>query len=280
MNYKKMLRALHLAGTVWFMLCLVYLLILVLRQAGFNWWAIFSLSGHLALLIMLLVSLYLFSIFRGASDSATLQDEHPLTSTLPYMVFYVLAPLLGGAVGLVVMFGETKLEAIFSGIALATMTTTFLTWVVVDCIAGSLEMLTPEARKHRSMRLTEMKLKKEQHEAHRKQILAGVDEQARKGNQLWQESLSSQARRLAELLDCDCSSFSLARQEAIKLGVAAWRTGGLNCMKQLRDMAIKSYRQKYKDGSAMPAAEDKPADYISVWWDGLGSWRNQPFVSG
>jgi hypothetical protein len=271
MNYKKMLRAFHLAGTVWFMLCLVYLLVLVLRQAGFNWWAIFTLSGHLVLLVMLLVSLYLFSIFRGASDSITLQNEHPLTSSVYYMAFYVCAPLLGGAVGLFVMFQETKFEAIFSGIALATMATTFLTWVVVDSTAGSLEMLTPDARKHRSARLADMKLKKQQHEEHRKQLLADIEKQEQKNIQLWQEALASQAARIAELLDVR-TDVTNTQQEAIKIGVEAWRMGGLACMKKLHNMASEAFSRRY--------IGQQYVDYVSVWWDGVGTWRNQPLVSG
>jgi len=40
------LRSIHLFGTVWFMLCLGYILVLALRQAGVQWWIVFSLSGH------------------------------------------------------------------------------------------------------------------------------------------------------------------------------------------------------------------------------------------
>jgi len=271
MNYKKMLRALHLAGTVWFMLCLVYLLALALRQAGFNWWLIFSLSGHLALLVMLLVSVYLFSIFRGAENIATLQTEHPLTSSVYYTFFYVLAPLLGGIVGLLGMIGETRINEILVGTALGTLGTTFLTWVVVDCIIGSLEMLTPDARQYRSARLADLKLKKQQREEQRKQMLADTEKQEQKNNKLWQEALTSQAARLAELLE-GRTDVKNARQEAIKLGVEAWRMGGLVCMKKLHNMASEAFGRRY--------IGQQYVDYISVWWDGLGSWRNQPFVSG
>ena len=88
MNYRKTLKSIHLASTIWFMACIVYLLVLALHQAGFNWWVIFSLSGHSALLIFLLVSLYLFALFGGAGGKGQRETiEHPLTSTGFYMAF-------------------------------------------------------------------------------------------------------------------------------------------------------------------------------------------------
>jgi len=272
MNYKKTLRSIHLASTIWFMVCVVYLLVLTLHQAGFNWWIIFSLSGHLALLVVLLVSLYLFSIFRGAENDLTLQNEHPLTSSMYYMAFYVSTPFLGAIAGLLGTLGETRIEALSVGIALGTIGATFLTWIVVDCIAGSVEMLTPAARNYRLQRLADTKERKQQEQTNRKQLLARIAEQENENNRLWQEALIPQANRLANLLACDDASFSSAEQEAIELGVQAWRMGGLNCMKQLRDMAMNVFRQQHNQREFV--------DYVSTWWDGIGKWRNPSVVSG
>ena len=81
MSHRKALKLVHLASTTWFMLCMGYILVLALRQAGIHWWVIFSLSGHSALLIFLLISLYLFAIFRGVGSNQRIEMEHPLTST-------------------------------------------------------------------------------------------------------------------------------------------------------------------------------------------------------
>jgi hypothetical protein len=280
MNYKKTLRTIHLGSTIWFMVCVVYLLVVALHQAGFNWWIIFSLSGHLALLVMLLVSLYLFSMFRGAGDGFTMQIEHPLTSSMYYMAFYVSTPLLGAIAGLLGMIGETRIDALLGGIALGTIGATFLTWIVVDCVAGSAEMLTPRARKHRARRLADIRQRKLQEQTNREQLMAGALEQQDKDNRFWQQALSPQAEQLANLLACDDSSFSSAEQEAIRLGVQAWRMGGLNCMRQLSDMAMKVFRQQYNDGSTSLTIKEEPVDFISVWWDGVGTWRNLSVVSG
>ncbi|MBE3145137.1 MAG: hypothetical protein IMZ61_14645, partial [Planctomycetes bacterium] len=95
MNQRNTLKMIHLAGTIWFMVCLGYLFVLVLHQAGFNWWLIFSLSGHSALLIFLLISLYLFTIFGAGGEEQGMAVEHPLTTTGSYLAFYVSAPILG-----------------------------------------------------------------------------------------------------------------------------------------------------------------------------------------
>ena len=272
MNTRKTLSSVHLTSTIWFMLCTGYVFILVLKQAGFNWLVIFSLSGHLALLVMLLVSLYLFSIFRGTGDSSTMQNEHPLTSTMYYMAFYVSAPLLGAIAGLLGMIGETRIEVLSGGIALGTIGATFLTWIVVDCIAGSAELLTPQARKHRAQRLTDIKLRKQQKQTKREQLLADVLEEEKKSNRLWQQALSPQAERLATLLDAGEDDFTEAEKEAIRLGLEAWRMGGLNCMRELHSMAVKVFKQQYNERSFV--------DYISLWWDGVGMWRSPSVVSG
>jgi hypothetical protein len=272
MNFRKSLKAVHLASTIWFMLCIGYVFILTMLQAGFNWLVIFSLSGYLAFLMMLLVSIYLFSIFRGAGLGPDTQKEHPLTSTSYYMAFYVATPFLGAVAGLLGMMGETKVNVLLGGIALGTIGATFLTWIVVDCIAGSVEMLTPAARKHRLQQLADVKLRKQQEQTNRKQLLARIAEQENENNQLWRQTLAPQAARLANLLTCNGSSFSSAQQEAIGIGVQAWQTGELSCMKQLRDMAMKVFSQQYE--------ERQLVDYISMWWDGVGTWRNPSVVSG
>jgi len=76
----------------------------------------------------------------------------------------------------------------------------------------------------------------------------------------WRHRLRPEAQRLAALLATDVSSRH-AVQEAVDIGAHAWHLGGINCMRQLRDMAMEN---------AGPA---KTTDYISYWWDGIGDWR-------
>jgi len=87
---------LHFASTGWFMLCVGYILVSALRQAGVHWWVIFSLSGFSAIFVFLLIGLYLFAIFRGVDRNQKIEIEHPLTNTNYYLAFYDISPLLGG----------------------------------------------------------------------------------------------------------------------------------------------------------------------------------------
>ena len=141
MSKHRLLRSVHLAGTIWFMLCVGLLLIVALRRAGLNWLFIFSLSGHSALIIILLVSLYLFAIFRGIRGTQSIEEEHPLTSTDYYMALYVSAPLLGAIAGSLGVPDMTSIGYLVISIALGTLATAFIVWVIVDPLVALLEML-------------------------------------------------------------------------------------------------------------------------------------------
>ena len=266
MKSKEVIRILHLASTVWFMLCTGYVFILAMHQAGVNWFVIFSLSGHWAMIVTLLVSLYLFAIFRGADSGMGMHLEHPLTSTSYYMVFYSLAPFLGTIAGVLGMLGETRIGTLAGGIALGTIGATFLTWVVVDPIAALFELMAPKPKRHRAERLAQARIQKQLEQENRKKMLDRLFEQEHENERLWKEAFGPQAERLARLLASDGNDFSKAEQEAINIGVEAWTKGGLICMRYLRNTAADIFKQQY--------GERQFVDYISAWWDGIGRWRN------
>jgi len=265
---RKTLRSIHLAGTLWFILCVGYVLVLALRQAGVGWWVLFSLSGHGALIAFILISLYLFAIFRGVSGGQMHQIEHPLTSTGYYTVFYVTIPFLGGLAGCLGMIGVcTIVQQFLQGAALGTLAATFLVWVIVDPVAGVLEVwLSPAARSHRAQRLARTKVLREKEQEEREHLLADILEKEELKKQQWAELLKPQAEKLADLLAADRIDFELAQRQAADIGASVWQAGGLGCMRQLREMAINRCKQKYQNGAFV--------DYISVWWDGIGNWRN------
>jgi len=262
----RMLRSMHFASTIWFIVCVGYILILALRQAGFHWWVIFSLSGHSALIVLLMVSLYLFAIFRGVSRTQTIELEHPLTSTKYYVAFYVTAPFWGGVAGCIGMLGVDTAVQFLTGVVLGTLTTTFLAWVVVDPVTSLLEtVLVPESRAHRAQRLALAKAERERRQKQRECLLAQIVAEEEAEKQHWQEALKPQAERLAGLLAVDETQFKKAEREAVGIGLEAWQLGGLSCMRQLCAMAAAISRQRYR--------EESVSEYISVWWDGIGTWR-------
>jgi Ca2+/Na+ antiporter len=270
MKARRIVGLVHLAGTVWFMLCTVCVFVLAMWQAGFNLLVIFSLSGYLAVLVTLLVCLYLFIIFRGTDKAIDMQQEHPFTSTTYYMAFYASVPFLGAIAGALGMIGEPRIRVYLEAIALGTIGATFLTWIVVDCIAGSVELFLPQPRSHRARRLAEAKLKKQQEQENRKQLLTRILEQENESKRQWELALAPQARRLAGLLVNENVDWATSEREAIGIGVEAWRMGGLNCMRQLHTIVINNYSRQYNGRQFV--------DYISGWWDGIGSWRT-PAVS-
>jgi hypothetical protein len=267
MFVRRTLKLIHLAGMAWFILCIGYILVLVLLQAGVNWWIIFSLSGHSALLIFLLISLYLFAVFRGAGKSQKIEVEHPLTSTNYYRALYVVAPFLGGMAGILGMIGESRIKQFMLGIALGALGTTFLAWVIIDPVTGLLEMLLPHtSRKHRTERLAQAKAEREKRQKDRERLLAEVLAKEELNQRHWQEALSPKAEKLAGLLTADGVNFKQAEREAVDIGVNAWQMGGLSCMRQLHQMAMDLCKKEYKDLMII--------DFVSTWWDGIGSWRN------
>ena len=258
------LKIIHITSTVWFIICIGYILFLTLRQAGFHWWIVFSLSGQGVLIALILISLYLFAIFRGISRSQKVQIEHPLTSTSYYRVFYVITPLFGGLAGCLGMIGISTVDQFFLGIALGTLGMTFLVWVIVDPVTGLLEMLLPPAsRRHRAERLARAKELRQSKQMDRENLLKKVLVEEELERRHWRTALRPQAEKLAGLLTTNVTDFKRAEREAAGIGVKAWQIGGVSCMRELRDMAI----ALAKEGN------ESVVDYVGVWWDGIGSWR-------
>jgi hypothetical protein len=96
-------------------------------------------------------------------------------------------------------------------------------------------------------------------------LLEDVFEKEESDRLHWQKVLKPQAEILAGLLTADITEIKKVEREAIGIGVSAWQTGGLSCMRELRDMAIAICKQKYQNRATI--------DYISFWWDGIGNWR-------
>ena len=265
MTARRALKLTHVVSTTWFVLCVVYVLILALHQAGFHWWVIFSLSGHSLLVVFMLVSLYLFALFRGVRGAQQIEVEHPLTVTPAYMGFYVAAPLIGGLAGLLGMAGTRNLMQFVLGVAMGTLGTTFAIWVMVDPIAGLVEMLLPASRKHRAERLAKAEAERRERHERRERLLAEAFAREEQERHRWQQRLQPQAERLAALLAVDADGFVTAEREAVDIGAQAWRLGGINCMREVRDMAVALGKERQGDAET--------TDYISYWWDGIGEWR-------
>ncbi len=265
MAARRLLRLIHVASTIWFAVCVGYVLILRLRQVGFQWWLIFSLSGQSAIVVFILISLYLFALFRGVGGAQHIEAERPFTSTSQYLGFYVAAPLLGGLAGIVGMIGESDIGRFALGVAVGTLGITFCVWVVFDPLVGLVEMFLPQSRRHRSQRIAQVEAGRKARQQKGERLLAEAIAREEQERLQWRQALEPQAERLADLLATDPLISAGAEQEAVDIGARAWRMGGLNCMRQLRDMTLAIHEVRM--------GRPTTTDYISYWWDGIGDWH-------
>jgi len=259
--------AFHISGTAWFLLCVGFVLIASLRQAGFKWWVIFSLSGQSMVILLALASLYLFAIRRGAGRAERIKAEHPLTSNDHYMTFYMSAPFLGGLAGCINgMVDAAGVAQFVYGVTLGTFGTTFVIWVIVDPLCGLLETFTPASRKNRVERLARQRAEREERKHNRDALLLALEKQEQENHCEWNTLLFPYADELAALLSVDEAGLERAQHRAAELGLFAWQTGGIGCMRYLHDMTLSF------------AGKQDSIDYIAWWWDGIGTWRNDPVV--
>jgi hypothetical protein len=262
----------HASGTALFLLSTGYLFILALRQAGAQWWLIFSLSGPSIIFAFILTSIYLLAIYRGAVRSNQPSEvEHPFTSSSPYMIFYDISPFLGGLGAVVGMIGTSDVKEYFVGVAYGTLVATFLVWIILDPTIGLLENLMPASRRHRQRRLVAERKAKQQKQFEREKLLEEVQAEEKRKKMEWENLLQPHAIELAKLVSSCKSDRQGVEGIAVDIGVNAWRSGGLTCMELLHQMA-----QEHKEvGAGENGRED--VDYISQWWDGIGQWHHQPY---
>ncbi len=265
MNWWNIRKSVHFASTGWFAVCAGYLLIFGLVQSGRSWWVILPLSGYSVLLTFLLVSLYLFVIFRGVARSQKVEIEHPLTTCVYYLFFYDISPFLGALSGGIAAIGSGNITDYLFTTATGSLWVTFLVWIIVDPLVELFEMLLPGSRKHRGKRLAEIRAVHKQQQSARERLLAEVEADERYKHSRWYEVLQPFAERLAVLVDNGMVT-DTSESKAVDMGVHAWRLGGIECMQQLHSMAMEICMKKRKNTNIV--------DYLSLWWDGIGSWRS------
>lgn len=261
-------RYLHVAGTAWFAACMVFVLVVSLRQANVRWAVLFPLAGPGALVLFVLISIYLFAIFRGISGSNKLTDEHPITSSRYYKAFYVTTPFWGSLAGCLATTELRPISGLLLTVAFGSLLMTFLVWVILDPAIGLVETLVfPSA--HRALRRRKgqerhaAKTRRQQRETLLQEVVEHRKEQADRLRAL----IAPKAARLAEVLSVagSCDPEDVERR-IIALGLEAWQIGGKEGMRILYEIVLDRC-------SAMGAAQRTLAELISSLWDGIGSWR-------
>ena len=264
---KQGIKNLHLAGTVWFVLSVGFILAKGLRKAGYDWLVIFSLTGPMAVTLFVLVSLYLFALYRGGKPAQGQTEEHPLTTSEYYLVLYISAPLMGAIAGVLhaTLYPQSLVDSVLS-ITLATFYVTFVSWVILDPILASLETFTPQGRIHRIKRLEKQRAERLERQANRDALLELLIQKEKENEALWIQTLIQYVPELCDLLNTSQSEYKNAERRAAEIAIEAWRLGGLACMQFLHSRTLAVYQERY------PARLS--ADYIINWWDGIGAWQN------
>jgi hypothetical protein len=258
MEFKQLTKRIHIGGTAWFMLCAAVLLVIALRQAGAGWLLIFSLSGFSAVLVILLVSVYLYAIFRGVVRSFD-PVEHPLTTSPYYVLLYDAGPFLGAVAGLFGSIGQDSAIQVFVTIATGTLSTTFLVWIVGDPLLGLIENLLPEGRRARLRRMDAARADKQRLQRENIELLNRVIHAEQLNQAEWNRLLDPLAEQLVRAVS---QSQGAQQALAVEVGARAWQIGGLACMKHLHHKV----QGRLTDHDRF--------DPIPAWWDGIGSWRN------
>jgi len=259
-------RYLHVAGTAWFVVCLVFMLLVSLHRANVQWVVLFPLAGPGLLALLLLISVYLFALFRGMSGSNKLADEHPVTSTRLYKGFYATVPFWGSVVGFAASTEPMGSEGFFVMIALGGLFMTFVVWVLVDPVLGSLETIVPASARQAMLRRRarerhDARLREEKRQALLTEVLAAEERQA----EVLRRGLEPRVDALCALLARQADAPAEFDRQVVGLGLEAWRMGGKEGMETLWRLA-----QEHCGGGT---ACGRGLALVESLWEGVGSWR-------
>lgn len=263
MTKQRLLKRIHILGTGWFLLCAAALLVVSLRQAGVNWWLIFSISGYSAVLFAFLLAFYLFALFRGVVR-AQCMEEHPLSTSPAYLIFYDSAPFLGAIAGLLGSYGIADGSAVMRMVAEGTLGMTFVTWVVLDSVVGMAESILPQSIHHRSCRLAEARTEKRRIQQDNASVLEALEQREQALHRDWEMTFRNIAIELAGLYCIDDYETEQLQLRTIEAGAKAWQMGKISCMRFVHQMIL-------DETNCRP--EGWHVDYAALWWDGIGSWR-------
>ncbi len=264
MSSQRILKFVHFSSTAWLVTSAAFLLIVALRQAGAGWWLIFSLSGYSAVLIFMLISLYLFAVFRGVVQ--TQKREHPLATSIYYMTFYDISPFLGALAGVISTLGSYNILQQLSTICIGSLATTFFVWIVLDPLIGSIEMMLPASREHRQRRQAHIKTMRQKQQLDNERLLDRLGAEESLEQQRLGEFLPHVADQLAELIANYTTGDRHIEKEVVQIGARAWQLSGIICMKMLHEMALERYKNKFQGRHIV--------DHIAIWWDGIGTWSS------
>lgn len=266
MRAKKALSTFHFAGLAFFIASGIYLWFSFdpanLQRSRF----IKVLAADSVFISVVTAGLCAIALFALLLRRKARSIEHPLTSSNIYRYFYYLSPFIGAAAGAVVVIGINGtggLLVIATGSALITSAV----WLIIDPAVTILELFGPNSIRLRRARARISKSRIQRRKSHKLQLIEEARLQNMSVQADWQHALEPYANELAALVTDTSGSEAHRRARAIDIALHASKMGGRQCMQHLYHMARRACREKTQD--------DWIAHNISVWWDGVGGWRNE-----
>ncbi len=271
MRAKKALSTFYFAGIVLFIASGVYLWLRFdlasLQLPLFT--DVIAVNSSIALVIAVMVyAMALTSVILRRKARAI---EHPLTSAESYRYFYYLCPFVGAMAGAVAVAGSGLTTNGLTTIAVGTVLTTSIVWIVIDPVITVVEFCGPRSRRLRRVRAVRAKAKRLALKAEKQRILAEARSQSSSIQSHWEDALMPCAQELADLVTDTVEPEAVRRAKAIDIALHASRMGGRRCMQYLYHMTCRACRDKTDD--------DWIAHNISVWWDGIGGWHSESSLS-
>lgn len=261
MNPQKIRKTLHLVSTFWLTATIFYFMVYTLIEIELKWWVLFSLSGYSLLLLLFLISFYIFAIYNGLVRNKEVEKEHPLTRTISYMILYDASPLLGAIASLLAITPCDGWHKNIIILATGTFAVTFLFWIIIDPILNLIEQSMPQSIKLRKARLESAKLLKQEEQNKQRLMIEELTEYQQNVIQNWNKSLQPLSEELTQLLSC-CSN-GQNKSKIVDIGLKAWQIGGVACMQQLANIVL--------DDNQVSQNKQR----LALSWQGIGEWRTK-----
>lgn len=265
-KFSTLLKIIHLLNLIIFISGAAYIFVYALHRAGQSWLFIASLSGYSAIILLFLLSFYLFAVYRGISDCQNVKDEHPLTTSFPYLLFYNVSSFYGILLGWLMSGANYRTAEHLLNMSEGAAAITFLVWIIIDPIAGFVEMLLPSSRKHRRARIAQIQENRKREYEEKCNLLKEVHLAEQRNKLHWQQILEEDAKELSRLIIEGRIDDKTVQARVIELGVKAFRIGGIECMRHLYSMAGQICKRRPQVISNL--------EHIPIWWDGIGNWRS------
>lgn len=264
---RRLFKIIHILNLSIFVICAAYIFIYALHKAGRSWLFIASLSGYSTIIILFLLSFYLFAVYRGISSNQNVKDEHPMTTSLPYLLFYNVSSLYGILIAWLTSLTNYTTADYLLRMSIGAVAVTFLVWIIIDPTAGFLEMLLPSSRIRRRARIAQAQENRKKEYETKQNILKEIHVKGQNDRLMWQQILEADAEELSQLISHERIDDKSTETRVVEIGVKAFRIGGTECMRHLYFMTKQICERR-------PGVV-RNLDFISIWWDGIGSWRSK-----